>query len=755
VEAPTPLAPEEALRLTEFARAFKAAARAVVLYPATHPAIATTLGRIVALTSAESLPEPLRVGVLADTLVIDGKAPSRADPAIVELATLLHDHLIGELTVHPGGDLEAWRVFLLLLGRAPDTVRADGGIAHLWATMAGQHVEIREIDYAEVLRERRGGEAAAWDQVIANCLQGDASRLDEEALNALLDASANSKSLAELMQTLDARAVEAGRAIPERTEALVQLLKSVVQAVSERQPERLEAVLRNVAEAVGQLSPDLLTSLLSRTDQGTAGGASAEPAEIPRLVNAIASHMSDQTIATFVARNALSSDSSLERVAQAFHSLVRDADDRERLLAMAHDEASAAVPAGGAEAFEEAWEAVAEKMITSYSDKPYVSDDYARELSGSRTRAIDIDQIKDDPPDRIAAWVSTVSTPELRQLDLALVLDLLRIEQDTERWSLMMRPVVQLIQDQLLIGDFAAAADLVGALLRHTSPETPRDRWEKARAAVDELVRGPLMRHIASHMPTIDDVQFERVKAMCVSIGEGIIRPLAESIAIEERARPRERLTAILMAFGASGKQEVERLKSSPNAAVRRTAVYLLREFGGSEALPELAGLLSDAEQQVQREAVRAILRIGTDAAYQVLEKALLEGTEPSRNALMQALTLARDERAAPVFSHILNHVDHKGELGSIYLRAIEGLGALRDVESVPALKAALYRGEWWAPKRTAVLRGAAAEALSRIGAPEALAVLEEAAASKSRGIRTAARTHLRAAQMTRSRTSS
>src|SRR5687768_153659 len=112
VESPVPLAPQDAARLTEFARAFKAAARAVVLYPAAHPAIAATLGRIVSLTSPGSLAEPLRIGVLADGLLVDGRAPSRVDPAITELATLLHDHLIGELTIHPGGDLDAWRAFL-------------------------------------------------------------------------------------------------------------------------------------------------------------------------------------------------------------------------------------------------------------------------------------------------------------------------------------------------------------------------------------------------------------------------------------------------------------------------------------------------------------------------------------------------------------------------------------------------------------------------------------------------------------------
>ena len=51
VETPPPLGPEDAARLTEFARACKAAARAVMLYPAAHPAIAASLGRIVQLTT--------------------------------------------------------------------------------------------------------------------------------------------------------------------------------------------------------------------------------------------------------------------------------------------------------------------------------------------------------------------------------------------------------------------------------------------------------------------------------------------------------------------------------------------------------------------------------------------------------------------------------------------------------------------------------------------------------------------------------
>jgi hypothetical protein len=748
VETPAPLAPQDAVRLTEFARAFKAAARAVVLYPAAHPAIGATLGRIVSLTAPASLPEPLRIGVVTDALLVDGKAPARVDPAITELAALLHDHLIGELTVNPGGDADAWRAFLLLLGRAPDAVRAEGGIARLWTTMAGRHVEIREIDYAEVLRERKSGDAAAWDQVIANCLQGDALNLNEELVRALLAAAADPEKIAELIATLDTRAAETGRGVGQRTTALLRLLRGVVEAVTAREPDRIEPTLRNLADAVGQLTPDMLLSLLAQGVRGettpAADAGAAADTEVPQLVSSVVSRMSEDTIARFVARNALSSDTSIERVAQAFHTLVRDADQRDRLLAMAHDEAAAS-PLGAAEGFEQAWEGVAQKMMTSYSDKPFVSEDYARELSSSKARAIDIEQLQDDPPERLSAWLGTVATTELRKLDLSLVVDLLRIEEDTQRWSTLMRPLVALIEDLLLVGDFDAAGELVAALLRHTTPDSATDRRQTALVAIDVLVRGPMMRHIVTHLATIDDAQFERVKAMCVSLGEVLVRPLAELLFAEERSRPRERLTEILIAFGASGRREVERLKNSPNPAVRRTAIYLLREFGGSEALPELTELLNDNEQQVQREAVRAILRIGTDAAYQVLERALVSGTEPSRESIMQALTLVRDERATPLFSYILNHVDHRGQLGTIYMRAIEALGALRDPEGVPALKEALYRGEWWAPRRTAALRDAAALALARMAVPEALAVLEEAAASGSRGVRSVARAHLRA----------
>jgi hypothetical protein len=733
-DTPRTLTPDEAARLIEFARACKAAARAVLLYPGGHPAIAATLGRIVQITSPQSLAAALRLTVLPDSLLLDGGAPARPDPALGELAVLLHDHLVGELTIQPGGDVAAWRNFLLLLGRTPDSVRAEGGIGRVWTTMAGRHVELREIDYAEVLRERKRGEAADWDRVVANCLQGDAFALDEETIQALVEIAGDADKLAELVAALDTRAGEGGAA-GGKTAALLRVLHGIVNAVSKSNPDRLDPLLKNMAFAVGRLSAEAMLSLLSHGAGVAQGGADEDT---PRLVNAVVSRMSETTIARFVAHNVIE-NTPIDRLAQAFQTLVRDGEERQRMLTMAHADVAAS-PLGQTDGFEQVWDQVAGKLLKSYSDESYVSDSYGRELSRARTQAMQVEQTSDDPPERLTAWLGTVATSALRALDLTLLLDLLRIEQDEQKWDALMAPVVSLLEDLLLVGDIEAASQLVAVLVKERSDGETQHRRQAAIIAIDRLVAGSMMHHIATHLAMIDNTQFERLKAMCLSYGEVLVRPMAEALSTTEDSRTRERLTTILIGFGASGRRTVERLKSSPKAAVRRTAIFLLRQFGGTDALPDLTELLDDNEPQVQREAVRAIVNIGTDTAYQVLEKALSTGTDQSRDAIMQSVTLLRDERAAPLFIYILRHVDHRGALSSIYVRAIESLGALRDPEAVEPLKDALYRGEWWAPRRTAALRSAAAAALARVGTPEALAVLEGAARSGPRGVRAAAR---------------
>src|SRR6266853_1218065 len=727
-----PLAPEDTARLIEFARACKAAARAVLLYPPAHPAIAATLGRIVQATSTEALHQPLKLRILPDNVLQEGRPPARSDQSLIELAALLHDHLVGEIVIHPGGDVDAWRSFLLLVGRTPESVRDEGGIARAWTMLAGRHIDVKEIDYSQVLRDRSTSATATWDSIIKNCLEGTAFELDEEGIEELLAITGDAERLTELMTTIESRSSGGGN-VTTKAAALMRMLRDIVSVVSKNKPDELDPMLRNMAGALGALSPDALMALISER--------SVQEEDDPQLIAAVVSRMSDRTIAKFVSRNVINDGGATDRLAQAFQTLVREDGERERLVTMAQTDVAAS-PLGNTAGFESVWNSVSQKLLTSYSDKPYVSEEYARQLTFARTRAVDVEHSSDDPPERLSGWLGTVATSALRTLDLTLLLDLLNIEADDKKWAALTPTVTAMVEDLLLVGDFEAAAQLLAVIVREGSGDGSKGRRQAALTAIDMLVAGPMMRHVVSHLGTIDDTQFGRVKDMCVSLGEVLVRPLAEALSTEDRGRTRERLTAVLLAFGAVGRRTVERLKNSPNAAVRRTAIHLLREFGGTEALPDLTELLNDSEPRVQREAVRAILNIGTTRAFQVLGQALSSGTPQSREAIMQAIGLVRDERVTPVFAYILRHIDHR-RLTSTYLRAVESLGALKDPEAVPPLKEALYRGEWWAPRRSAALRSAAALALARVGTPESRTVLEEAAALGPRGTRAAARTQL------------
>src|SRR5688500_20034746 len=86
-------------RLTDFARACKAAARAVSLYPSSHPAIRLSLARLVDAVSRITAHGSITVGVAPDNLLLDGAGSPKPDQAVRETAALLHDHMIGLVTL--------------------------------------------------------------------------------------------------------------------------------------------------------------------------------------------------------------------------------------------------------------------------------------------------------------------------------------------------------------------------------------------------------------------------------------------------------------------------------------------------------------------------------------------------------------------------------------------------------------------------------------------------------------------------------
>ncbi|HYT64812.1 MAG TPA: HEAT repeat domain-containing protein [Vicinamibacterales bacterium] len=719
-----------ALKLADFARACKAALRAVSLYPGGHPAIAATLGKLTELTGSLTAAGPFTLEVRPHTIHIAEAAPSKPDTAIVELSDLLRRQLVGKLTLNAGANGESWRTLLMLLSRPAEEVRADGGIASLWATAGGPSMEIVEIDYAEVLREKQGDEAAA-DRLVAAALSGAQLELDEASMRTLLDMVGDPVRLAALMAALEKRTENTPGAV--RVGAFVNLLRGLGEYVGKTNPTQLDQTLRQVGQVAGRLSAEAMLELLLRRSQPQAMAGNVD------VVTAMVHRMSDGAVAQFVSNSVISERGPTDRLAQAFHALVPDANRQRQLLALAEPDVAAS-QLGQEAAFHDLWQKV-ESMLTSYSDEKFVSDAYAKELSGARARAIDVEAASDDPPERVSGWLATVTDVELRMLDNMLLLDLLRIEEDAARWHDVAETAITHAEDLVRVGYFDQALQLADVV----SVEGQRvpSRQDAMRGVLERLTRGAMIRHAARQLRTAEDAVYERFKRLAHSIGPPIIRALAEALSAEQDARSRRRLRDILVEFGAAGRESVQQLMNAANWEVRRTAAFLLREFGGAEGLRELQPLLTDTEPLVQREAIQALILNGTDAASQILLQALTTTTGRPRETLITELAGLRDERAAPLFCYLVRHIDRKA-FPAVYVGGIGALGSFGGPDAVEALKDALQHGDWLAPLRTRRARAAAAQALRRIGTGPAVAALRDAVSRGPRGVRAAARTELK-----------
>ena len=725
----TSLPPDAAAKLAEFARACKAAARAVSLYPGGHPAITSSLGRLSQMTARLTESGPYRLQVLADKLLVAGAGLPKPDAGVTELADLLHRHLIGGITLNAGADTESWRTLLLLLSRAPEEIRGDGGIKHLWATAGGPSIEIEEIDYAEVLREKQGV-AATVDKILSAALEGRALELDDSGMRLLLDIVQDPAKLDDLMSQLE-KSSEAHGGADTQAAAFLSLLRGLTEWLARNEPQRLEPVLGQMGRAAGQLSADAMLKLLDQRKKPEAMVGTIN------VAGAVVDRMSDDSVSHFVAQSVMKERGATERLALAFQTLAPDVERQRQLLGLAEREVSASE--GGHEGFSELWQRV-ESMLTSYSDESFVSEQYARELSGARTRAVDVEKISDDPPERIATWLSTVADSSLRHLDHQLLMDLLAIEAEPLRWRDIAETVVAHAEDLVRVGYFDQAWELADAVVAQSEREPARRPF--ASKALERFGRGSMMKHVSTHLRASDDASYARFKTLCHAIGPSIIPALAEVLSAEQDARSRRRLREILLGFGARGREGVRQLMNAPNWEVRRTAAYLLREFGGTEGLKELIPLLTDSEPLVQREAVQGLVMNGSDEASKILMQAIMSASGRTRETLVNELTSMRDERAAPVFSYLVRHMDRRKE-NRLYQSSVEALGTYGGPDAVDALKSALYQGDFWSPLQTRRVRAAAAGALRRIGTPAALDVLREASERGARGVRSAARTQL------------
>lgn len=740
------LSPREAEWLVEFARTWRAAVRAVSLYPAEHPAIAAALARLVracqtpppgcAQVSSEAAAPAgadIHLWVLPDRLLLDRRGLAQPDQAVTELARLLHDRRVGELRIASGITAADLQRFLGVLARTPETLREDGGIARVWTTSGGQHVALREIDYGQLLRERPDGYSVSFEEALQQFLRGDAVGIDAATVQYLLDASGDSQRVLDLLKGLHDRV--AGAAGTEILGGrLGHLLDQAAARLADEDPERAAPMLENLAEAAARLPVDTVVALLTaRPDP---------PGPSSRFAAVLATRLPEPVLVDLVERAASEFGGAPARLGEALRTLIPDPDRLRALLARARHELAGRADAQAVEAL---WRR-AEELLLTYSDARFVSAEYAGELSRAQhgRGGGDVDERSADPPERIAAWLGTVAEREIRSLDRQLLVDLLQIEDDPASWAGLVPLVVDQVRVLISSRELTSAVQLLDiAMTRARAVEGGEDA---VATAIGQLAANGVPAEIAGQLATIDDGLFAELKSILHRMGPPAIAPLAEALARERRAAGRARVREVLRGYGRAGRQPIEQLKSSPDPEVRRTAVLLLRELGGQEDLPDLARLLHDADARVQQEAIRTILAMATPDAYATLTDALRRAPPGRREAILRMLAAEHHSITVPALCYIVRHLGRRGGLVEVYQRVLEAIGGLgaADPDAAATLKEALYQGQWWAPRRTALIRTTAARALHRLGSPDARTVLQDAAATGPRGVRAAVSPYVR-----------
>lgn len=731
-----PLSADTSSTLLDLARACKAAARVVSMYPATHPAIEDALARITAAGSRAVADGPFLITVMPDTLLVGGRALTRPDQAVAELAGILHAHSVGELNIVGPLAAPAWHAFLVLIAQSPADIRDEGGITRAWEAGGGGPLEVRQIDYSEVLRERAGDENSDWGSILAAYLAGEQTAIDDSMLSTLLEIANEPQRLAAFVDSIVERGTQDGYWLSKQRAQLAKLLQALAAFVTRSDPGQLDRVLRNIASSLPRMSPEMVMSLLDEPQPVNEDG---QPDGID-LASELRERVDDTLVAKFVAQSVARDRAATARLAQVFQTLVPDHTQRDRVIDLASSQAAAG-PLGREPQFTELWRQAAD-ILSSYSDEKFIDEGYARDLSQARVIAVEMDKIGDDPPERVAAWVATVADEQVRRLDQQVLGDLIIVESRPDEWRKMLVLALGRIEQLVLVGDLASAQDLLDTLL-HVSRDQASPFAGAAKDGVTTLASGDVMTHVLLFIRQAEDGDMPRVTRFCLSLGRDVVGRLIDALLAEEDARTIRRLRDVLIAFGSAVRTRVAELCASPNVSVRRTAIELVRVIGGPEAL--LLQLLDDEELQVQRDALRAIVQTGTDDAFSALRDALTSGSPRTRDMITGSISTLRDERAAPLFAFIVGQGLIRGRAGKVFLAAVEALGTLRvsDETTIGALVDAAGRGVWWHPVQARRLRTAAVRALRLIGSPEAITALETLARTGPYGAKTAAQAAL------------
>jgi hypothetical protein len=361
-----------------------------------------------------------------------------------------------------------------------------------------------------------------------------------------------------------------------------------------------------------------------------------------------------------------------------------------------------------------------ERNLDEYLDARFVSDQYARELHAAQSRELTTPQREADPPDRLAAWRESIDDPAVEALDLQLLLDLARLEEEPTRVLAIMELLRSQIADAAAADRFDEAAAVCEAI-RVAAADA--DHAARRSAAADVLARLSGSPAAERALAIVSDPSAEppaSVTRLVDALGAGLLPSLVRHWAAASDQTVRARLQQHLIESGDAGRRILRRLAatSKERPDTRLAALRLLRAHAGSDLTATFEECLADADAEIRAEAFDALAGTANDRERDALAAGIANAPPDGQAALIDRVAAMPREASVPILARLVRAVD-QGTVAPGALRTI--IGGLADAgtdEAARALLQVFAHTSWRSPHRALQYRMAAAAGLRRIGGP-------------------------------------
>jgi HEAT repeat protein len=292
-------------------------------------------------------------------------------------------------------------------------------------------------------------------------------------------------------------------------------------------------------------------------------------------------------------------------------------------------------------------------------------------------------------------------------------------------------------------GDPEVCYRVSARLAEHTHGKANVRLRELAESFVRSLMQGPRLEALVARAArSLDEGQLAASEVL-LALGDSAVPALLDGALSLENNAERERLTAMVVTLVEHALPAViERLRATDAPIKVRGAARIAGELQHPDVVAPLAALLGAADRGVREEAVRALVRVGSEPAVVALSKALDSEAPGLALAALHGLGSTGNARAVPYLERALARAVEARDVAQAK-EAIRALGRLGRPEAAMALVGLLERrvrlGGGWLRE----LKAAAVAALAAVPGDEAVAALAQAAQARDTQLRRAAQTAL------------